>query len=263
MGGGKGGGGGSMPDAPDYEALAKQDAAAQKALAIEQTRMNRPTQINPLGRMDWTQDAKGNWTQTVTADPRLKAQMDAVIAQGGDITKQIAAQGEFTGPDQIDWNPDAMKEYGDAIYGSVMDRARVDQNRDRSQMQTQLRQQGLMPGSEAYDNAFQNMLRAQGDVATQAAQQATIASKDQYRNDYMAQLSGQDQNYRQDLQGYQMPWDLAGAAQGLSQGYRPNFDTFGTSTGYNPANMTEAAQAGYQAKMGDYNAKQQQSGKGK
>ncbi len=256
-------GGGSMPDAPDYENLARIDAAAQKALAQEHTQANRPTQINPLGRMDWVKDAKGNWTQTVTNDPRIQAQLDAILGQGGDIAKQIAAQGAFEGGDKLQWNPDAMQQYGDAIYGSIMDRTREEQTRERDMMQTRLRQQGLMPGSEAYDNAMRNMLRAQGDVSAQAAQQATIASKDQYRNDYLAQLKGQDVNFAQKLQEYQTPWDVAGAAQGLTQGLRPNFDTFGTATGYNPANMTEAAQAKYQAKMGDYNARQQQSGKGK
>jgi hypothetical protein len=213
--------------------------------------------------MDWAQDAKGNWTQTVTQDPRIKAQMDAILAQGGDLAKQISAQGEFTGAPEIEWSPTGASEYADAIYGSVMDRTREEQGRERNQMQTQLRQQGLMPGSEAYDNAMRNMLRAQGDVSTQAAQQAEIASRDQYRNDYAAQMQGQDQIFAQRLQKYQTPWDVAGAQLGLVQGLRPNFDTFGTAAGYNPANMTEAAQAGYQAKMGDYNARQQQSGKGK
>jgi hypothetical protein len=257
--GGKGGG--DMPDAPDYEELAKQDAASQKELAIQHTQANRPTQINPFGRMDWVKDSKGNWTQTVTNDRRVQDQLDAILGQSGDITKQLAAQGAFSGGDKLAWNPDAMQEYGDSIYGSIMDRTRVEQGRERNMMQTQLRQQGLMPGSEAYDHAMQNMLRAQGDVSAQAAQQATIASKDQYRNDYIAQLKGQDVNFAQNLQEYQLPWDVAGTAQGLAQGLRPNFDTFGTATGYNPANMTEAAQSTYQAKMGDYNARQQSSGK--
>lgn len=257
------GGGGSMPDAPDYENLARLDAAAQKDLAIEQTRANRPTQIAPLGRMDWVKDAAGNWTQTVSLDPRLKSQLDAVIGQAGDVTQQLASQGAFQGGDKLQWNPDAMQEYGDAIYGSIMDRTRKEQGRELGQFETKLRQQGLMPGSEAYDNAMQNLLRAQGDVSAQAAQQATIASKDQYRNDYLAQLQGQDVNFAQRLQEYQTPWDVAGAAQGLMQSYSPQFGNFGTATGYQPANMTNAAQATYQTKMGDYNARQQQSGKGK
>jgi hypothetical protein len=259
--GGKGGGG-SMPDAPDYMQLATLQADLDKKAALEQTIANRPNQINDQASLTWKRDPKtGKWTQTVSLDPRLKAQQDQVISQGGDLARQINAQGEFTGAPQIEWNPDAMKEYGDAIYGSVMDRAGVEQDRQRAALNTQLRQQGLQPGTEAYDRAMQNMMTSQGDVNTMAAYQATIGARDQYRSDYSAQLQGQDQNYAQDLQNYQMPWDLAGAAQGLTGGYRPTFDTVGTSTGYNPADMTGAAQAKYEARMGDYNAKQQSSGK--
>lgn len=259
--GGKGGGG-SMPEAPDYMALATLQADLDKKTALEQTIANRPTQINDLGSLTWARDPKtGKWTQTVSLDPRLKEQQANVISQGGDLAKQIAAQGEFTGAPQVEWNPNAMKEYGDAIYGSVMDRASIEQDRQQNALNTQLRQQGLQPGTEAYDRAMQNFMTSRGDVNTMAAYQATIGAKDQYRNDYVAQLHGQDQNYSQDLQNYQLPWDLSNASQALSQGYRPTFDTFGTSTGYNPADMTGAAQAKYEAKMGDYNAKQQSSGK--
>ena len=63
---GKSSGGGSMPDAPDYFGLAKLQADLDKQAALEQTKANRPTQINDLGRMDWKYDPQTKrWTQTV------------------------------------------------------------------------------------------------------------------------------------------------------------------------------------------------------
>jgi len=262
--GGKKSGGGKAPKAPDYMALARQQAELDKQAALEQTIANRPTQINNMGRMDWTRDAAGNVTQTETLDPRFQAIQDAMMGAGQGFASQISTQEPWSGgADQIQWNPEDMKEYGDAIYKSTMDRAAPQQQREQSAMNARLLQQGLQPGTAAYDRAMQNMMTSHGDVNTQAAQQATIASKDQYRQDYLAQLSGQDQNYAQDLQNYQMPWDMANAAVGSAQNTRPTFAGFNQGTPYAAADMAGAGQAQYQAKMGDYNARQAKSGKGK
>jgi len=156
-----------------------------------------------------------------------------------------------------------MKEYGDAIYGSVMDRAAPQQQREQASMNARLLQQGLQPGTAAYDRAMQNMMTAHGDVNTQAAQQATIASKDQYRQDYLAQMKGQSQNYSQDLDAYNMPWDMANASMQTANNMRPQFAGFAGGTGYSGADMAGAGQAQYQAKVGANNASNASSGKGK
>lgn len=209
---------------------------------------------------DIKNDPRRTWTQTETLDPRIKAQQDAIIAAGGRQTDIINQQGAFDAPESIQWNPDAMKEYGDAIYGSVMDRARPEQERQMAAFTTSLRQQGLQPGTAAYDRAMQNLMTSQGDVNTQAAHQATIASKDQYRNDYNAQIKGQDQAYSQYQNQYEMPWKMSQAAQGQAQGYSPNFQGYSGATGYNGSQMAQAGQAQYEANMGQYNAKQQAAG---
>jgi len=258
MGGGKQP---KAPKAPDYASLATQQAGIDKAAAAEQTRANRPTQINAYGTIEWTKDAAGNWTQKETAAPEFDRARSQIMGRGNKFADQIASQRDFKGANQVNWSPDANKEYADAIYRSTMDRAAPQQARERSALEGRLRNQGLQAGSEAYDASMKDMLTAQGDVNTQAAQQATIGAGDKYRQDYSAQLKGQDQNYAQDLQNYQMPWDMVGASQSLGQSYRPSFAGFGTSTGYAPADMAGAAQSQYQTKMGDYNARQQKAGK--
>jgi hypothetical protein len=50
-----GGKGGDAPDAPDYMALAKQDANNQQALLEQQTRANRVNQYGPLGSVTYSQ----------------------------------------------------------------------------------------------------------------------------------------------------------------------------------------------------------------
>lgn len=249
------------PKAPDYAALAQQQAGIDAAAAAEQTKANRPTQTNAYGTLEWTRNPDGTWLQKETAAPEFENARRAVMGRGNVLAASIAKQGDFKGANQVKWSPEANKEYADAIYKSTMDRAAPKQERDLASQRNQLRQQGFVPGSEAYSRAMNDTLVAQGDVNTQAAQQATIAGADKYRQDYSAQLKGQDQNYSQDLQNYQMPWDLVGASQSLGQSYRPSFAGFGTATGYAPADMAGAAQSQYQTKMGDYNARQQKAGK--
>jgi hypothetical protein len=254
------GGKSKAPKAPNYYQMSLSQAAIDKKAADEQTQANRPNQNNASGSMQWTNDGNGNWTQNETMSPQNQALYDQAMGLQSDAMTKLSQQGDFKGPDQIQWNPDAMQQYGDAIYKSTMDRAAPKQAQDMEAFTTKLRQQGLVPGSEGYDRAMKNLMTSQGDVNSQAANQATIQSKDQYRNDYLAQLQGQNQNYGQAKSEYEMPWDRVGNAQNLAQAQKPSFASFNQGTGYNPQDLMGAANAKYQARMGSYNADQQKKG---
>lgn len=108
---------------------------------------------------------------------------------------------------QFGLRPDSVQQfdqswgdkYSDALYGRVMDRARVEQGRETNTLQTQLRQQGLQPGTEAYDRAMQNLMKSHGDVQTMAAQNATLGGYQEARNMYDTMLRGNQQQYDQNL----------------------------------------------------------------
>lgn len=88
-------------------------------------------------------------------------------------------------------DPNSGKEVSDALYESVMGRARTEQARENEALDVKLRNQGLQPGTEAYDRAMKNLMTAHGDVATQAGYQATIGGYEEARNRYLANLQGQ------------------------------------------------------------------------
>jgi hypothetical protein len=106
---------------------------------------------------------------------------------------------------QFGLEPDSVQQfdqswgdkYSDALYGRVMDRARVEQGRETDSMATKLRQQGLIPGTAAYDRAMQNLMTSHGDVQTLAAQNATIGGYQEARNMYDTMLRGNQQQYDQ------------------------------------------------------------------
>lgn len=313
------------PPAPDYTALAKQQEEAARRAIEEQTRNNRPTQITPYGRVDWTQDpTTGQWTQTESWDPRLTELFDRGLAMQGDTYTQIEElmqRGGFEAPQDLgnydpyqmtagqfessmgnlpEYDKAAGDEYGRMFTDQLLARVRPQQERDKQAMETKLRMQGLVPGSEAYNRAYQNLLTSQGDVTTQAELQGQLAGAQEARNvfgtelqRYLAgseneranyntrlgydqigaathaqnqqlNLATQQQRYDQAMKEYLLPWQTAAATQGLTKGqYNPNFQGFTNAGTYQTADLVGAAQQQYSQQMQAFNeAQASKQGKG-
>jgi len=145
-----------------------------------------------------------------------------------------------------------------------MGRLRPQQQQAQEQMQTQLRLQGLQPGTEAYNRAYQNLLTSQGDVNTQANLQGLLAGGKEARDIYQTQLGGQQQGYSQAMEQYLLPWQTASMTQGLASGIqRPEFQGFSQAGAGEAPKVMDAAQQQYAQQMQQYNeAAQSKQGKG-
>lgn len=228
------------PVAPDYTALANQQAALNNAQVREQTQANRPDQVNPYGSMKWSQDpATGKWTQTETWDPRITGAMDQSLAmqqqQMGQV-QDLLKQGGFEGGPELPqysganitrgampaYNADVADQYSKRFTESLMGRVRPQQEQQQQAMATRLRLQGLQPGTEAYDRAYKNLLTSHGDVSAQAELQGMLAGAGEARNMYQSELAGQGQDFNQQLQQAGLGLEeygaqLAGQQQGFGQ----------------------------------------------
>lgn len=105
----------STPPPPDYTAAAEKTAASNQEAMTQQTWANRPSQVDPWGRIDWqasstidpsTGKPVTQWTQNTTLDPRLQQALDSQInvqQQRSDMAQGLMgrAQGEFSQP--MDW----------------------------------------------------------------------------------------------------------------------------------------------------------------
>jgi hypothetical protein len=100
-------------------------------------------------------------------------------------------------------------------YESIMSRARPEQQRESAAIDTQLRLQGLQPGTEAYDRAMKNLMTAHGDVTTKAGLDATQAGYGAAADIYNTNLGGQNQRFNQLLSGYDA--NLKGQGQRYDQ----------------------------------------------
>lgn len=270
------------PKAPDYAALQKEQLAQNQQLWNQQQQANRPNQNNPYGSVSWTKDANGNWTQTETWDPKIKENMDAILQKQKDSISGITnfnpyemTTGKFNpmtsfkyGSMNEDGTPAGgdfnSQDFADAFTQNLLARVKPQQDIDRSSMETKLRQQGLQPGTEAYDRAYKNLLTSQGDVNSQAALSGMLAAGNEARANYNTSLGYDAAASANNLQNYMAPIQGANGVASLAQGvYRPQYQQFMGAGQAQGVDTVAGAQQQYAQQMQDYNQKAaSKSGKG-
>lgn len=305
------------PKAPDYTALAKQQAELNRQAAQEQTVANRVDQYNPQGSLTWKQDpTSGRWTQTVSLSPEQQNLYDAQmgVQQGMAQTGQGLlgnAQNAVKDPFSLEgmtevqgFDPSQLGSWGsvdfsglnpmpDAGFGAVeqvrdamMSRLAPDLQRGRDREIQRLKAQGLTEGTQAWNNAMQNLDRRQND----AEQQALLGAAGEYGNIFNRSLAGRQQGAKEQMlaaefanalrrqqlgeQGVmrdasgqdrerqirealmlrQMPLNELNAFMSGSQVQNPTFAGYQSASGYNPADIFGSSQMNYQAAMDKYNA---------
>lgn len=258
------------PSIPNYSKLATRQANDQQKIAEYLTGANRPNQVDAMGNsVTWSKDpATGQWTQKQNWNQDVKGQYKGQIAnanKANDLYKtqlgKLEGQKDFKSPTMPTYDEASGKAVSDATYNAMTARTRPEQGRQQTELSNQLRLQGLQPGTEAFDRAMRNMYTSHADADYLASQNATISGYDEARQRYLAQLQGQGQEFGQKLTEHQLPWQQAQIAQGLaSDRYMPQMPGFSGATGYNPADQIGAANAKYQAQMGQYNAQNQKKG---
>ncbi len=136
--------------------------------------------------------------------PQQMGSSQQMVGQGGPSTGGRADPGYFTNQAGAIGNFDSTQ--GDKVaadlYESVMGRARPEQAREQARLDNQLRNQGLQPGTAAYDRAMQNLMTSHGDVSTQAGLNSTLAGYGAAKDIYNTNLGGQGQRFDQQLGGW-------------------------------------------------------------
>lgn len=233
-----GGGGSSAPAVPDYASLANQTAANNLKAAQVATAANRVNQVTPYGNLNYTQngtDSQGNpmWTATQTPSGALSGAIDTSLGQ---VSSQYGSP--FTGGDLPSYGINPGQTYSDAI----MSRLQPQQQHQSEMSDQQLANQGIMPGSEAYNNAKRLLAQSQNDQRTSAITGGMGVG-----------LQANQQQYGQNLTNYQSPLNIANQIKGLSTPGYVNSAQQATPAG---ADLFGAGAASYNAQMGQYNAGQ-------
>lgn len=227
----------SAPQAPDPTATSNAQQTFNVDAAKQQNQINSTNQTNPYGSMSYVADPNspsGYTLQTKLSDPQqnlLNIQTGSQASAGQtaqNLLKNTAGM-YSQAPDLSAATGDTAKllnswqqQYQQPIF-----------DQQSSNLEAQLRDQGLTPGSEAYNNAKNLLARNQGDVT----------------NQYLTQNEGQA--YGQALQNYQLPLQTAGTLFGMSGPTGPTFANTPTAS-VQPPNYQGAVQSNYQNQMQNY-----------
>ena len=245
----------SPPPAPDYTGAAQATAQGNKDAAIAAAESNRVNQITPYGNLTYQQTGKseaGNplWQATQTLSPAEQAKLDA----NNQLSQSLLETAQH-GLGQVDnlLSNTALDEsklaqpsiQGQAVQDAIMSRLRPELERQQRGLDTQLANQGIMQGSEAWKNAQTQQGNNRNDLMTQAALQGINTGQAARQQGIAEQYAAQSR-----------PLDIVNALRTGNQVQNPSFVNVPQQATTAGPDLLGAAQGNYNAQMGQYNAAQ-------
>ena len=246
------------PPAPDYSALATQQADLNNAAIEKTTLANRVDQTNPFASLNWSQDpSTGQWSQDVSLNAADQGNLDAMRGITGNLTGQAA--NAMSSPFDISGAPE-MPDSGfgavQEIQDAMMSRMAPDLLRQRQRQEAQLIAQGVggNTNSASWDRAQSDLGRNEND----ASMQALLAGAKEYGNIYDRGMTNRNQWLEEQNAMRQMPLQELTAMLRNQQSYAaPQFEGYATTLPYESADLLGAAQQQYGAAADKANANAQ------
>lgn len=263
----------AAPAAPDPVATTAAQTASNKETALYNFGLNNPDTTSPLGSSTWTptgKDANGSptYSNTINLSPNEQAilnnQEQNQIQQGNTATTALNnVQGLFNQPydlmnnvpkllSQQDLQGD-LKNAQDSLYHQQSQYLDPQFQQGEEQLKSQLQNQGLAPGSAAYDTAMKNFGLQKQQAYQSAMDQATSGGAA-----YQAQLSqtglaNQAQQGQLYTQQYQEPLNLYSSLMSGTSPTLPQFSGANTSSA-DSTNVLGAYNSQYQGQLNSANA---------
>lgn len=264
----KGGGGSSSPPPPpDPAATARAQGAANREAAIAQAELNMINQNTPFGSLSFEQTGEseeGNplYTATQTLSPEQQAIQDqnnqAALTFGQTANQQLnAVSGTLSQP--LDYSglgpaPTLNEATRQSVADSMM--ARIDPRfeEDRQRLDTQLANQGIVPGTVAYDRAIDELNRQRTD-ARLAVDSAALGQASQL---YGLEAAQRNQGINELIQQRSVPLNELSAMLTGSQVQAPTFVN-PPQTAISAPDVLGATYGSYNGQLNAYNAAQQRA----
>lgn len=164
----------SPPPAPDYTGAAQATASGNKEAAQQAQQANFTNQFTPYGSITYSEDptsrfSSGNpsYSSSInlsdTGKQLLDTQDKASLGLGTSINSALG-QVQQQGP----MDQSSVQQTADQAYKNYTSRLDPQWQHNQQTTETQLRNQGLVPGGEAYDAAMRDFNNAKNDAYTQA-----------------------------------------------------------------------------------------------
>lgn len=173
----------SAPTPPDFNAAAQQQAGAQNAAIGQQTAANRPGQSTPFATTTWTQGPGGQWQQNVGFNGPLGGLQQGLQQQAA---QAMGTPFSLSGLPQMQTGEGARQQAIESAYGQATSRLDPAWQQREDATRTRLLQQGLDPGSEAFQREMGNLGQQRNDAYSSAMNaaigQGTAAGDSVFRN---------------------------------------------------------------------------------
>lgn len=263
-----GGGGGSAPQINTGQ-LQNQQTSTNLQTAVGQANLNNVNQVTPYGSLTYSQTGTTdlgngasvpNYTATQTLTPAQQdilnktnnlqsGALDTASTALGNVNNSINNPINYAGAPAM---PGDQTQAKNDAYNALTARSTQDLNTQQTQQATQLANQGIAPGTNAYNLAMQPIERARVDASNQGTINAgTIAGQniDQaqtLRNQYIGEQTAQHNQPIQDLTAL---LGFGGQATNPSLTNTPQ-------TQVNPTDTYAPALANYQGQIQQYQTQQ-------
>lgn len=270
--------GGSAPKPPDPAATASAQSAANIEAAIAQGWLNATNQTTPWGSINYSQTGTQRvgdhdvpiFSQNVSLSPAQQRQFDLQnqiqeqalgVGQNvvGNVGNAIRSPFNYEGiplqPGINDFSADRRR-----VEDAVLSRFNEDIGAQEAALRTQLANQGIAQGSEAFSSAMKDLDRRRNDAQTQAV---LAGGQEQSRLFGLGTAARQQGIQERTLQRSQPVNELA-TLLGLGSGVQmPQFAS-GVNAGVAPADVMGATALNYQGQLNNYNQQmaRQQAGMG-
>lgn len=233
----------SPPPAPDYTGAAAATAAGNKDAAIAAQQGSMVNQNTPYGNLSYSQtgtSAQGNPTYTANID--LSPAGQQILDQQNKLSTglfnaQDQALGQVNSQGPMDLS--SVDDVYNKAYQTQTSRLDPYWQHQQEMTDTQLRNQGLQPGMEAYDNAMRDFNQGKNDAYTQAQQTA---------------IGNMPTTYQLALSQYEQPLNQLNALRTGSQVTNPQFANTPQQQAMPGPNYLGAAQATGAYNQGLYNS---------
>ena len=271
-------GGGKKAAAPDPNKVANAQFNLNRRTSQFEARQNRFNQNNPFGSINWVNQGTANkpkWVQTTTLSaPQQNILNNQQGIQQGAGSMALGmmpgvqnrlnqpaynAQGDMADAQaQLKALPAADLATRQHVEQSLMDRLNPSLQQDEAALRTQLANQGLAYGSEAYNNAMRDMSQRTNDARLAVVGQG---GQEMQRNQEMnlsriGQLFGAATD-RQGMDAASRNQALAELSALIQQSGSPQMPTFGGATnvgGIAAPDLAGLTASNYQSKVAGQNA---------
>lgn len=250
-----GGGKGGAPKAPNYKALAEQQAQAQLDAIRAQTAANRVNQYTPYGNLEFAtsgKDSYGNdlWKANLNLSPEQKQILDqqnqVSIGLGGSMNKSLDyLNNNLSNPFDTSRLPAEQINAGQTVQDAIMSRLNPQFDRMQQQQDAKLANQGIAQGTEAYRNAQTDLGNQRNDAYIQAALQGMNTGQQARQQALQEQMTLRNE-----------PLNTLNALRSGSQVQNPNFVNPALQGATQGVDYMGAGQNQFNAGMNAYNARQ-------